>query len=129
MNNLVLAHPATLKFSDFEVAALKTPSGEKRITTTSVSLLLGETSDWLDTMESANTMLWELLKFHKFTGEFVPCLYRVNGEIKTENTISLDDFKCLIMRASRWQNPGAIQVISAMLALGFEALANTVMPD
>ena len=129
MSDLVLAHPATLKFSDFELAALKTPSGEKRLTTSSVSLLLGEAPDWLDTMERANTMLWELLKFHKFTGEFVPCLYRVDGEIKTENTISLDDFKCLIMRASRWQNPGAVQVVSAMLAAGFEALANAAMPD
>ncbi len=129
MSNLVLAHPATLKFSDFEVAALKTPSGEKRITTTSVSLLLGETPDWLDTMEETRLLLWEVLKAHGFKGEFVPCLYRADGEMKTENTISLNDFKCVIVRAAYWQNPGAIQVISEMLAAGFETLANAAMPD
>lgn len=119
MTNIIKAQRAIVKFCEgVEVDGYKLPSGEFRVGKAGASVAVGYGKDWVGQLAGKSL---KALQDNGFTGsEKVVNLDLINGGGATAKTLSLQDFRKLIIFAASKGKPKAAALLDAIVDIALE---------
>lgn len=120
--SIIRAKRATVKFcAEVEVDGYQMPNGEFRVGKVGASVAIGFAKNYLTEVEKKSPKQLKVLRDSGFTGleEFIE-LDSIRGGGTTASTLSLPDFRKLIIFAAKKGKPEAEALLNAIVDVGLE---------
>lgn len=114
MNNIIRVDRATVKFFDgLEVDGYRMPNGDFRVGITGASQAIGFSKGWLSQVHSREGEALKALQGLGYIGEVICTRIRLAGGRGSSvvNTISYDDFMCLVRYGATQGNPECFKLL------------------
>lgn len=122
MNNIIRAERATVRFCEgVEVDGYRLPDGEFRVGKIGAAIAIGYAKNYLTEVEKKSPKQLKALQSAGFTGlEKYIELESVKGGGTSASTLSLADFRKLIIFAASKGKPQAVALLNAIVDVGLE---------
>ena len=122
MTNIIRAERTSVKFCEgVEVDGYRLPDGEFRVGKVGAAIAVGYAKNYLTEVEKKSPKQLKALQDTGFTGlERIIELDSIGGGGTSANTVSISDFRKLIIFAASKGKPQAVALLNAIVDVGLE---------